>query len=450
MVKDKINYRATGKRNFLTRQTNQGRANDGGLKIGEMERDGIMAHGLSYFLNESYMVRGDQYYMAVCNKTGTIAVYNPERNLFLSPFADGPLVFNRNVEGKDILDAVSKFGRSFSLLRIPFALKLLIQELQVMNIQMRIITEDNIDQLTNLSYQSRNIDKLLHINSGDVASDIKEVVENYRVQLTNKSSIGNASYPLSLPSTKYGSDVEHQEFTPPNEEEPANTTSPSYVPEEQDLANATSPPYVPEEQQQEPANATSPPYVPEEQQQEPLIESQQMESSSPVQQSAGSKLFDDPKMNDIFNRLSNDKQGAILQMPRHQQDAVMERIMVQAAGRTTNKGLEPYFNALPIEKQLTALQNGYKSMSSEFSKLSEKIPSSPLTTIKTPELVQDELTKRLPLLATTGGGGGTATVTGTKKDDNAQIYESNSNSNSESSSSSSSSSPSSDTKKIII
>jgi hypothetical protein len=408
------------------------------------------------------MVRGDQYYMAVCNKTGTIAVYNPERNLFLSPFADGPLVFNRNVEGKDILDAVSKFGRSFSLLRIPFALKLLIQELQVMNIQMRIITEDNIDQLTNLSYQSRNIDKLLHINSGDVASDIKEIVENYRVQLTNKSSIGNASYPLSLPSTKYGSEVEHQEFTPPNEEEPANTTSPSYVPEEQqqepanttsppyvpdeqDLANATSPPYVPEEQQQDLSNATSPPYVPEEQQQEPLIESQQMESSSPVQQSAGSKLFDDPKMNDIFNRLSNDKQGAILQMPRHQQDAVMERIMVQAAGRTTNKGLEPYFNALPIEKQLTALQNGYKSMSSEFSKLSEKIPSSPLTTIKTPELVQDELTKRLPLLATTGGGGGTATVTGTKKDDNAQIYESNSNSDS-----TSSSSPSSDTKKIII
>jgi DNA-directed RNA polymerase II subunit RPB2 len=84
MVKDKINYRATGKRNFLTRQTNQGRANDGGLKIGEMERDGIMAHGLSYFLNESYMVRGDQYFMAICNKTGAIAIYNPDTNLFLS------------------------------------------------------------------------------------------------------------------------------------------------------------------------------------------------------------------------------------------------------------------------------------------------------------------------------------------------------------------------------
>jgi hypothetical protein len=194
MVKDKINYRATGKRSALTRQTNQGRANDGGLRLGEMERDGIMAHGMSGFLNESYMVRGDQYYMAVCNKTGAIAVYNPERNLFLSPFADGPLVFSTSKEGDQVLDAFSVYGRSFSLLRIPYALKLLIQELQVMNIQMRIITEDNIDQLLNLSYQSRNIDKLLNIDNGDpngekVNRDIKEIIENYKKNMEVKAKV---------------------------------------------------------------------------------------------------------------------------------------------------------------------------------------------------------------------------------------------------------------------
>ena len=179
MVKDKINYRATGKRSLLTRQTNQGRANDGGLRIGEMERDGIMAHGLSYFLNESFMVRGDQYYMAVCNKTGTIAVYNSVKNVFLSPAADGPLVFNKTLDGNQVLDVYSKYGRSFSLLRIPYALKLLIQELQVMGIQMRIITEDNIDQLLNLSYQSKNINKLLHID--DLSNtDIKTIIYNYK------------------------------------------------------------------------------------------------------------------------------------------------------------------------------------------------------------------------------------------------------------------------------
>ena len=45
MVKDKINYRAKGPRTTLTRQTVQGRANDGGLRIGEMETQAIQAHG---------------------------------------------------------------------------------------------------------------------------------------------------------------------------------------------------------------------------------------------------------------------------------------------------------------------------------------------------------------------------------------------------------------------
>ena len=187
MVKDKINYRATGRRSALTRQTNQGRANDGGLRIGEMERDGIMGHGLSYFLNESYMVRGDQYYMAVCNKTGMIAIYNPNKNLFLSPMADGPITFNRTPEGEPILDVFSRFGRSFSLLRVPYALKLLIQELQVMNVQMRIITEENVDQLLNLSYQSKNLNKLMNLNDTDF-KDINALVNQYKRQLNDKIS----------------------------------------------------------------------------------------------------------------------------------------------------------------------------------------------------------------------------------------------------------------------
>ena len=64
MVKDKINYRARGPRSVMTRQTVGGRANDGGLRIGEMDRDSIIAHGMSGFLKESMMVRGDQFKMA--------------------------------------------------------------------------------------------------------------------------------------------------------------------------------------------------------------------------------------------------------------------------------------------------------------------------------------------------------------------------------------------------
>jgi len=152
MVKDKINYRARGPNNVLTKQSVQGRANDGGLRIGEMERDGILAHGMSYFLNESFLVRGDEYFIAVCNKSGCMAIYNKSKNLFLSPMADGPIKFNKNPDGKLNIENVSKFGRSFSILRVPYSLKLFMQELQVMNIQMRIITNDNIDQLKSMSF----------------------------------------------------------------------------------------------------------------------------------------------------------------------------------------------------------------------------------------------------------------------------------------------------------
>ena len=150
MVKDKINYRAQGPRTVLTRQTVQGRANDGGLRIGEMERDGVIGHGATAFLRQSMLERGDDYYMAICNKTGMIAVYNESNNVFMSLLADGPVKFNKSVD--DIkLEHITKYGRSFSIVRVPYSFKLLLQELQVMNVQMRIITEDNIDQFDSMA-----------------------------------------------------------------------------------------------------------------------------------------------------------------------------------------------------------------------------------------------------------------------------------------------------------
>ena len=151
MVKDKINYRAKGPRTMLTRQTVQGRANDGGLRLGEMEKDAVAAHGAMHFLQESMLVRGDEYFMAICNKSGMTAIYNEAYNLFLSPIADGPVKFAGTVEGGLNVVNVSRYGRSFSVIRIPYAFKLLLQELATMNIQLRLITADNIDHLEALA-----------------------------------------------------------------------------------------------------------------------------------------------------------------------------------------------------------------------------------------------------------------------------------------------------------
>jgi DNA-directed RNA polymerase II subunit RPB2 len=179
MVKDKINYRAQGPRTALTHQTVQGRANDGGLRIGEMERDGLIAHGITAFLQESMLVRGDDYYMAICNKTGTVAIYNESQNLFLSPQMDGPIKYSGALGEQLKIQTLSKFGRSFSIVRVPYAFKLLMQELLTMNVQMRIITEANIDQMTNLSF-SDNIQKL----AGQV--QLKDIMPKGQERITVK------------------------------------------------------------------------------------------------------------------------------------------------------------------------------------------------------------------------------------------------------------------------
>ena len=284
MVKDKINYRARGPNTVLTRQPVQGRANDGGLRIGEMERDGVLAHGMSYFLNESFMVRGEkqEYYIAVCNKTGAIAIYNEARNLFLSPYADGPIKFNFNPDGSQSIMNLSRFGRSFSILKVPYAFKLLIQELQVMNVQMRIITEDNVDQLLSMSY-SDNINKLLKSDKS-VSDTIKEM--NFNNSRMMREPVKYNQYenpvipepanldttpemqespPYAVGSPAYNPDTSSPPYAPGSPAYNPNTSSPPYAPGSP-AYNPNSPPYAPNSPpyapNSPPYSPTSPPYVP--------------------------------------------------------------------------------------------------------------------------------------------------------------------------------------------
>jgi hypothetical protein len=150
-----------------------------------MERDGIIAHGVSHFLQESMMIRGDEYFMAICNKTGTIAIYNSMRDLFISPMADGPIKFTGNLLSEMNIDKVTKFGRSFSIIRIPYSFKLLMQELITMNVSMRIITEDNIDQLESMSY-SKTINKLMFDDTPQTTDIISRLIESNK----DRSSVG--------------------------------------------------------------------------------------------------------------------------------------------------------------------------------------------------------------------------------------------------------------------
>ena len=195
MPKDKINYRARGPRTVLTRQTVQGRANNGGLRIGEMDRDCLISHGMAGFIKESMLVRGDQFYMAICNKTGCIAIYNKSKKIFLSPMADGPMKFIGNLENELNIVNISKYGRDFSIIRVPYCFKLLMQELQAMNIQMRVVTEDNVDQLLSLT-QGDDVIKLTGLDDLDqITGTIKSKKKDFDKKPSFVSSMKeNISY----------------------------------------------------------------------------------------------------------------------------------------------------------------------------------------------------------------------------------------------------------------
>jgi hypothetical protein len=148
-----------------------------------MERDVMIAHGATDFLRESMLDRGDQYYMAICNKTGAIAIYNPDKNLFMSPMADGPLKYVDSLDGKEMnVEHITKYGRSFSVVRVPYVFKLLMHELQAINIKMCIITEDNINQFDNMNF-SQNI-RLL---TNGVAASPDDVITQTRIALKEEN-----------------------------------------------------------------------------------------------------------------------------------------------------------------------------------------------------------------------------------------------------------------------
>jgi DNA-directed RNA polymerase II subunit RPB2 len=81
MTADKINYRSTGPKNNMTKQPLEGRSSNGGLRIGEMERDGLISHGLSSFIQESVTKRSDGRTFTLQPNTGLLESSETQQTL---------------------------------------------------------------------------------------------------------------------------------------------------------------------------------------------------------------------------------------------------------------------------------------------------------------------------------------------------------------------------------
>ena len=121
MVNDKTHSRSIGPMVNLTRQPAEGRSRDGGLRFGEMEKDGMVSHGAARFTKGRLYDASDKYSVHICKKCGMIAAYNDKMQIHHC----------KNCENRT----------DFSYVEIPYACKLLFQELTMMNVSPRILTD---------------------------------------------------------------------------------------------------------------------------------------------------------------------------------------------------------------------------------------------------------------------------------------------------------------------
>lgn len=311
MVKDKINYRARGPRTMLERQTVHGRAKDGGLRVGEMERDGIAAHGMERFLRQSMLERGDDFYMAVCNKTGCIAIYNESRNLFMSPYVDGPLKFGGTLDGDIALKTMSRFGRDFSVVRVPYTFKLLMHELASMNVTMKLVTDKNVDQLLSMTFTK---EVMMNLTARDMDGTRSGMVQPpvYEAEPSPEAEdMPTIPEKEEIPEEEtYGYNAVEEDYVPESPEVPEGfapespevpegfaPVSPDYVPVSPEVSEVPEPvePDA-EEIAPEPIDAPVPQELPEPVAEEAPASSSSSSSSSSDSSSSGSSSSSSPKM----------------------------------------------------------------------------------------------------------------------------------------------------------
>jgi DNA-directed RNA polymerase II subunit RPB2 len=133
MVTEKIHARSRGAKAFLTQQPLEGRSRDGGLRMGEMERDCALAHGATAVLSDRLFEQSDPYETVACARCGMLA--QPSRTRRATPVAVH--------SGKEPVCNICKGSADIRSIQIPYASKLFLQELMSIGIAPRLILKSS-------------------------------------------------------------------------------------------------------------------------------------------------------------------------------------------------------------------------------------------------------------------------------------------------------------------